>query len=279
MEPISGQCNICGWQGEFLLKVQGREGYHCRNCGASSRLRMVMFGLGHLLGYAEQPAYLWPRNKAVRILESSPRGPYPALLADKFDYYGTEFDAEKIRAGTNPRTYADFQNLHYADESFDYVIASDVFEHVRRDLDGFRQVYRVLKKGGTFLLTVPYDHERQGTITRIDTSGVEDVHLMEPEYHGGGGHTITYRNYGRELLATLHEIGFTVGHLRSAVPAHGIPLQSLIVATKAEYVELVGFPGRTDMKSIGPLLSYRLFLLYKYTIKGFVHYWKEVLRR
>jgi SAM-dependent methyltransferase len=202
------------------------------------------------------------------------------MLDDKFDYYPTEYNPARIAEGKKPRAYADFQKLHYDDEIFDFVIASDVFEHVRNDEEGYREVFRVLKQGGSLVLTVPYDHDRPETIARVDTSGEKDVHLLEPEYHGGGGHTLTYRNYGRDLLSLLDRVGFAVGRLDTEIPAYGIPRQSLFIARKGDYVELVdSIPGVSKSRALGTLLPFRLFLLYKYTIKGFLHYWKEVRRK
>jgi len=252
----------------------------CGNCSASSRNRAVMYVLGKILKEGSLAVHNWSKNKDIRILESSARGSYPVMLADKFDYYATEYNAEKIAKGKKPREYADFQNLHYDDESFDVVIASDVFEHVRRDEDGYKEIYRVLKKEGTFILTVPYNHNQPKTIQRVDTSGDKDVHLLEPQYHGGGGHTLTYRNYGRDLLSLLKRSGYAVGHFEVEVPNHGITQQSVIVGRKGDFVDVIDkTEGRLDQKSLGFLLPYRIFLLYKYTIMGFVHYWKEMLRK
>ena len=280
MEPVKGQCNICGWSGEFFKPEMDREGTMCRNCSATSRHRAIAYIAGQLLGHRGLPVFQWPAAKATKILESSARGPYPVMFAEKFDYYAVEYDPEKIAEGKHPREYADFQKLHYADESFDLVIASDVFEHVRKDADGYKEIHRVLKQGGMFVMTVPYDHHRPETIVRVDTTGKEDVHLLEPEYHGGGGHTLTYRNYGRDLLSLLHRIGYAVGHIALSVPSHGITKQSVILAVKGDFVEMID--GGWDVqpqKSLGPLLPFRLFLLFKFNVKGFVHYWKEVRRK
>ena len=280
MDPVSGQCNICGWSGEFFKPEMDREGTMCRNCSSTSRHRAVAYIIGQLLKQGSLPVFQWPVDKSLRILESSARGPHPVMFAQKFDYFAVEYDPAKIAEGKHPREYADFQNLHYDDEMFDLVVASDVFEHVRKDEDGYRQIYRVLKPGGSFIMTVPYDHRRLETIIRVDTSGKEDVHLLEPEYHGGGGHTLTYRNYGRDLLALLHRIGYAVGHISLHVPAFAITRQSVIIGTKGDFVELFdGVPEKLSQPRLGFLLPYRLFLLFKFNIKGFVHYWKEAKRK
>lgn len=241
---------------------------------------MVMYALSNILRYRNLPVYQWPNDKDLHVLESSARGSYPPMLEDKFDYYNTEYDPAKITAGEDPRHCADFQNLHYDSDKFDVVIASDVFEHVRHDEKGYREIFRVLKQGGSFILTVPYNHQQAETVKRVDTSGGEDVHILEPEYHGGGGHTLTYRNYGRDLLSLLRGVGFSVAYVEGEIAAHAITSQSLILCAKADYIdcsELI-VDGQISHKSIGMLLPYRLFLLFKYNIKGFVHYLKEVRR-
>jgi ubiquinone/menaquinone biosynthesis C-methylase UbiE len=51
----------------------------------------------------------------------------------------------------NANTYA----LPYADNRFDAVILSEILEHVERDVDCLREVWRVLKPGGVAAITVP----------------------------------------------------------------------------------------------------------------------------
>jgi len=51
---------------------------------------------------------------------------------------------------------ASIYELPFSDETFDAVILSEILEHVDRDVDGLREVRRVLKPGGLALLTVPH---------------------------------------------------------------------------------------------------------------------------
>lgn len=52
-------------------------------------------------------------------------------------------------------TNANIYQLPYPDGTFDGVILSEILEHVDRDVDGLKEVYRVLKPGGVAAITVP----------------------------------------------------------------------------------------------------------------------------
>lgn len=46
-------------------------------------------------------------------------------------------------------------NLPFSPESFDFVLATDVIEHVQDDVVALKEIYRVLRPGGYVLITVP----------------------------------------------------------------------------------------------------------------------------
>jgi SAM-dependent methyltransferase len=52
---------------------------------------------------------------------------------------------------SNANIYA----LPYPDNTFDGIILSEILEHIERDVDGLREVLRVLKPGGITAITVP----------------------------------------------------------------------------------------------------------------------------
>lgn len=49
----------------------------------------------------------------------------------------------------------DARNISYPDGFFDLVVAFDVFEHIKNDKSAVNEAYRVLKKKGTLIFSVP----------------------------------------------------------------------------------------------------------------------------
>lgn len=74
---------------------------------------------------------------------------------------GLDGDLARLAWARRERVPADVLNgdiyrLPFADEAFDKVLMSEVLEHLKDDVEGLRQVYRVLKPGGILALSVPH---------------------------------------------------------------------------------------------------------------------------
>jgi hypothetical protein len=139
------------------------------------------------------------------------------------------------------------------------------------------------------LFTVPYEPERAETLIRVRVEDDQDVLLMEPEYHGGGGHTLAYRTYGRDLLRRLRESGFAVGIWELDIPRHAVAHQIVFVGVKGSAIPLNRFhrssagatPDRGAMahpQSV-PLLPFRLWTLAKYNLRAARQIMREMRSR
>ena len=78
-----------------------------------------------------------------------------APVAERF----TTIDKSEAYDATLPAN-AQFKQMQvppigFEDESFDYVISFQVIEHIKRDRDFVREVSRVLRKGGKFIVSTP----------------------------------------------------------------------------------------------------------------------------
>jgi SAM-dependent methyltransferase len=104
----------------------------------------------------------------------------------------------------------DIMALTFSNESFDLIVTSDIFEHVRHPLVGFAEIHRVLRSGGRHIFSIPVQAPMATrTVERVDTSGPEDVHILEPRYHLGPGNSqhLVYNDFGTDLIDRLGEVG------------------------------------------------------------------------
>jgi SAM-dependent methyltransferase len=142
-------------------------------------------------------------------------------LASKLNYRNTFFHQE-------PRldiTHID-ESLH---DCYDFIISSEVFEHVLAPPSrAFRNTYRLLRRGGVLILTVPYrpgygptiEHyprlhdykvvkgDVDVVIENITTTGERET-FKNPVFHGGPGEALEMRIFSEAvLLRELKAAGF-----------------------------------------------------------------------
>jgi SAM-dependent methyltransferase len=103
------------------------------------------------------------------------------------------------------------QSSSFSNEVFDLVLALDVAEHVLNPEQMFRDIYRTLKPGGSFISTFPI-HKSQveaaiPAVTQND-DGTLNYIKNPPEYHGNpiddAGSLVTY-DYGYEIHELISE--------------------------------------------------------------------------
>ena len=212
-----GHCPVCGHAGTFVKNhASAREGFRCPSCRASLRYQAQAQALVEALSRHQARSLaelaIEPGFDALRIYEPGITGPFRAILAQRCRYE-TSFFWPDVVPGTE-RDGVQCQNLEaltFGDSAYDVVITSDIFEHVRRPMAGFREVHRVLRPAGVHVFTVPVSVPlRPATVRRVDTSGDADVHLLEPRYHGdgAGGRSLVYTDFGVDLIEDLAGIGF-----------------------------------------------------------------------
>src|ERR1700742_4387984 len=101
----------------------------------------------------------------------------------------------------------DALSLPYADETFDCVIASEILEHIPEDDAAIAELIRVLKVGGTLVVSVPRWLPEQV------------CWLLSEEYHSNeGGHVRVYR--ASELSDKVASRGLTLTHRHHAHALH-----------------------------------------------------------
>jgi len=109
----------------------------------------------------------------------------------KADLYPASLDIEKVN----------MLNIQYHDESFDFVIANHILEHVGDDIKALSELYRVLKPGGMAILQTPYSARLKHTFC---DPGIDDE-ASRLEAYGQEDHV---RLYGLDLFDRIESVGF-----------------------------------------------------------------------
>jgi SAM-dependent methyltransferase len=128
------------------------------------------------------------------LIVGAGKEPYKQLLKSSENVIVT--DVGEWHAGLDE--IADAHALPYGDESFDYVLAIEVFEHLRKPAQAVAEVLRVLKPGGSAIVTVPFMFRVHGDpcdYQRFTKSGLEVLFegfsSVQIQHFGGRIHVVS----------------------------------------------------------------------------------------
>jgi len=103
--------------------------------------------------------------------------PYKKLY-DSSEYIGLEFDTPTNRKIKNADFFYDGKIFPFNQDDFDSVVANEVFEHVFNPDYFLDEIYRVLKKDGKIIMTMPFvwdEHEQPYDYARYSSYGIKSI--------------------------------------------------------------------------------------------------------
>ena len=168
----------------------------CPICQGNSRTRL-------LCEYIEKEAGMFDPPHKARVLHVAPEDSIRSRMKARklIDYVGV--DIEPAKYGRTDVTWCDITAINQPDESFDLIICSHVLEHIPDDGLAMRELFRILKPGGTAILQVPISASLPHTI--------EDPDLSDPmEREQRFGQWDHVRIYGADYVKRLCDAGFAV---------------------------------------------------------------------
>ena len=239
-----GHCDACGLATLFAVpggaafddRPNLREGLRCPRCRMSARQRMLFSAFAATVpaGSDVQGAVLerWsPLFHAIRRRNRRATGSEylsPAHRGGRRYLWHPPSRPWRARIARHESITA----LSYADASQDFVVHSDVLEHVADTGGALRECRRVMRPGAAMLFTAPFFPRNAATVVRAALSGDgEIVPLLPPEYHGDGVHAggiFTFYNFGWDLFGAMRavftrvEVGIAHDPGRGLLPADSV---------------------------------------------------------
>ncbi|MEP7206242.1 MAG: methyltransferase domain-containing protein [Casimicrobiaceae bacterium] len=208
---VAFQCNLCGAANRVPETALGRELPSCVGCGSTVRWRALVHLVCQALLGREVVIPDSPRSRDLTGIGLSDDACVARALAACFDYTNTYFHADpRLDIAAIPDELAG----HY-----DFLTASDVFEHVVPPVGiAFRNARRLLKPGGVLVFTVPFSlaadtlehfpslhdfevrEERGGWVLHNRTADGREERFGDLVFHGGPGTTLEMRLFSRAAL-------------------------------------------------------------------------------
>jgi len=212
---VSGYCQVCGCEQDFQLDFQYssgempnyRERLSCPGCGLNSRQRfLVSTVLKKLSQHPETKVYLYEQVTPV-FKELQKRLGMERVTGS--EYISTELPSGTVVDGIR---HENAENLSFADESFDFIVSCDVFEHVNDYKKCFREAARILRGGGgTIYFSIPFLCDRQENFRRAEIMDGNIVYHADAVYHGNpirSDGALVFWDYGWDLLKDIKDAGF-----------------------------------------------------------------------
>lgn len=210
-----GKCEVCNSVQALVVDYQSaeerngirtpnwRERLTCPNCGCNNRQRFI----AHKIFQRYEPGMKILMHEQKTHIFNQLQRELPTL--EGFEYMGSGYVPGAYYDGVR---YEDPCSYTYADEEFDIVISSDVLELVPDYKAAFRETSRILRPGGKFVFTVPFNANSMETEIRARIKEGEVELCSEPLYYPnpieGYKPLLVYQIFGWDILDVLKECGF-----------------------------------------------------------------------
>lgn len=188
--PRRVACNICSWRGRHFLTYLHKH-VLCPQCGAQIRHRLLAAAL-------DLPAVASRLKLDGTILHISPEYCLGLVFRRRARRY-----ARADFAASDCDVLQDATRMAFGTGVADVLISCDMLEHISDDRGALAEFHRVLRPGGTAILTVPQSDAASSTFedASIDTPEARAREYGQPDH---------VRNYGADFGDRVGDAGFAV---------------------------------------------------------------------
>lgn len=161
------ECNICNYKLSKFIKLSNGD-LLCPNCGSLPRTRRLWYILeSEIANGHKQILHFSPSKSIARKLKKVPNIDYITT-----DYVG-EFEADQ---------HFDITSIDEPDGKYDLIICFHVLEHIEKDAEAIKELFRVLKKGGKCFLQTPFKDGEIYENPAIQTSAERLEHFGQEDH-------------------------------------------------------------------------------------------------
>jgi SAM-dependent methyltransferase len=160
------QCLVCGKKLSGFIVLKNGD-YICPFCGSLPRTRRLWKFLFEDLKVKGKVLHFSPSRSLYRRLKK----------IKTIDYVSTDFENEFLA----DQKY-DITNLDIEDNQFDFIICYHILEHIENDVIAMKELFRVLKPGGTVIIQTPF---KEGDIYEneaIKTPEARKIHFDQEDH-------------------------------------------------------------------------------------------------
>jgi len=217
---ISAYCDICKKNVKMRLNfnvgsisnglnIAYSEDCVCSECNLGSRQRAIINYYENLNTHSYEndiyisesitPTFSYFKNNYKNVIGSEYLG-NTKQSGEFYDYNGSLVRNE------------DLTSLSFPNESMDVIITQHVFEHIPDYNKSFCECFKVLRKKGALLFTIPFYEHNEKTIIRAvinDDGSITNIH--PPEIHGNPVNSegsLCFQRFGWDILDNLKSCGF-----------------------------------------------------------------------
>lgn len=216
---LDGYCAICQRPSVFLVDQQfgaqiteqgwqpnWRERLSCQICHLINRQRALIHFAKLVSASADHPLDLYVMEQITPVFTQLTQ--LPSLNCVGSEYLDDNLPSGTIKEGIR---HENVESLSFKADCFDIVLSNDILEHVNEPLQAMAEVYRILKPGGRFLISIPFFLDRPTTIRRATLNNSEITHHLPPVYHGNPltiEGSLVFHDFGWDFLTQLQQVGF-----------------------------------------------------------------------
>lgn len=188
------KCPICENKNNKFLAAglyQKRPNEKCPFCGSLTRHRHMWTFLQTIL----------KEGKTLKIIHFAPEKSLERRLKkfDELEYYTSEYEINQ-----KSDYHFNIEAIDLPNDFCDLIICSHVLEHITDDKKAIKELFRILKPGGSALIQVPiWPSEQHPTYENPLVTDPRDriIHFGQYDH---------LRIYGLDIISRLSEAGFSV---------------------------------------------------------------------